>query len=1851
MKISKVLVLTLLFALMVAWLWLEKARVGPPPPLVAPMAEPQSGTIVTAAPLAEPLPETRALERWAARYAAAGQAGQAALELEGVAMARARLTALAELIHTDPEKALAQELPFAVRRALPASVQALLEERVSGRGDFQVAGLIPLQGQENAVAPVIRSVTLNGEQYQVFAFGLGAEYYSRTNFPVSGIAVPAGLAATRPKNPLFEPAKLMALRPNPARVLDAEEAAEALRGDAVCGTSGQKVGAKGTPAAVELAGDVVPFCEPQHAGVWAASVPERFHLCGVAYAGGDAGGSAAPVAGAYNAIGTKRYLFMRVKFTDGSYTISSNAAVTLLNNLSNFFATMSYGKLLVAPLGASGSAVTPELLLNHPVSYYDDAGLSKLYPDALAAAAAAGYTTANYHFPVVFTSGKPAAGYAGVAYVGTKGSHIANGYFSEKVVSHELGHNKGLYHAHYWDTDNASTIGAGTSVEYGGPYDVMGSGNYSAGHYSAGHKYVLGWITGAMAPLAPSGTTTYRLYTHDQQSVNNLISTVRASRSGKDYFVEYRSRYSSDNIRNGLVLHWCDDGGNNATTLDARPGEAGDALYIGRTFSDASAGVHITPIARGNVSPDYMDVVVTVGNASSNKAPVVIVSADDTTATTGQTVNFAAEASDANGNALAYYWEFGDGSISTANDPEVAHSFSGAGEYAVQCTVSDMRGGTARDTVIVRVGSPGTFRISGRVLDQNSQPVRGIKVSAGAKFAYTDSDGTYTIVGLAAGSYTVSCAELVSANTSFSKPFFTNPVAVGPSFSGADFLTGNGPAINYTTIVNTNAVWRYLDNGSDQGAAWRSNGFSDAAWQSGAGILGYGQSNETTVISYGPDATNKYITTYFRRAFSIPSPTNYPSYRLSVLRDDGFVAYLNGVEIWRDNMPTGIVTAATLATDQVEPDSYLSRTLVPSQFLAGNNVLAVEMHQVVGNSSDLNFDLQLSGLNAISATGQKMVYLSGPADWTTTPGPTNVNLAAVALAEGGDAVRLQFYANNVKIGEDTTAPFTFTWTNASVGTNTLKAIATFDTGVSATSAPLALVITPLPAPPIHLGVINTGAVWRYYASNAAPPGPWATVGYSDGAWAAGPAELGYGDADEATIVPAGPTNAHWITTYFRRGFHVTDPVAVTNIALTLKRDDGAVVYLNGTEIFRDGVAAGVPGPATQATNSVSGAAENEFLAFAANPALLIPGTNIVAVEIHQVTNTSSDISFDLSLDALAWTNRPRGVWLTTPGPGASYTLPATVPLGAQVVVASNAGVARVEFFAGSTKLGETTNHPYTFAWPAVTSGNFALTAVLRETSGASLTSAPVNITLRVPAPEVALISFGEAWRYLDNGSGPATNWTSLTNFDDSAWSLGVAKFGYGGDGENTVVGYGGDSGAKFITTWFRKSFVVPDPAIYDSIKLGVVRDDGVAVYLNSIEIWRNNLPAGPIASNTLALAAIGTTNEFMPVETVLTNLLRSGTNVIAVEMHQASQTSSDLGLDLALMGLFITNVTQGVFLTSPAQGERFAESAVIPLTSFAQATSAVMLVEYFANGQAIGGSTALPFPAVWTNVSPGAYALQARATLANAVTLTSPPVNIVVAPPSYASILVPAGGDWRYQDEGLDLGTEWSGFGFDDSAWSSGPARFGFGDPGMVTVLASNRADLSRIITYYLRRDVNVPGNVVVTNLQLRVLRDDGVIVYLNGHEAWRDTNMPPGAVSAATQALVAIGGAGETAWIPATLNPALLQPDQNLIAVEVHQNGTNSSDLALALELTAFGYIDNNPPPASPQIVLSAGVDGLWSFGFAGTDGRTFIVEGSTNLLHWFPVATNTVSGGRFHFEVNPAQSPRQFFRVLWMR
>ena len=170
-------------------------------------------------------------------------------------------------------------------------------------------------------------------------------------------------------------------------------------------------------------------------------------------------------------------------------------------------------------------------------------------------------------------------------------------------------------------------------------------------------------------------------------------------------------------------------------------------------------------------------------------------------------------------------------------------------------------------------------------------------------------------------------------------------------------------ANSQTSIFTYNSSWKFLDNGTNQGTTWRTTTFNDATWASGNGQLGYGDGDEATVVSYGPNANSKYITTYFRKAITIADTTQFTGYTLNIKRDDGAIVYINGTEVFRTNMPGGTVSYTTKASTAASDDGNTpqSKTLTISQLKQGSNVIAVEIHQNAGTSSDISFDMELKG--------------------------------------------------------------------------------------------------------------------------------------------------------------------------------------------------------------------------------------------------------------------------------------------------------------------------------------------------------------------------------------------------------------------------------------------------------------------------------------------------------------------------------------------------------------------------------------------------------------------------------------------------------------------------------------------------------------------------------------------------------------------------------------------------------------------------------------------------------------------------------------------------------------------------
>ncbi|MCK5000066.1 MAG: lamin tail domain-containing protein, partial [Anaerohalosphaera sp.] len=171
---------------------------------------------------------------------------------------------------------------------------------------------------------------------------------------------------------------------------------------------------------------------------------------------------------------------------------------------------------------------------------------------------------------------------------------------------------------------------------------------------------------------------------------------------------------------------------------------------------------------------------------------------------------------------------------------------------------------------------------------------------------------------------------------------------------------GNGD----NTLITKGSTWKYLDDGTDQGAAWTDLSFNDNLWKSGAAQLGYGDGDEVTVVSFGTDPNDKFVTTYFRHTFYETDALLFTDLSGWLLRDDGAIVYLNGTEIYRSNMPAGPVgylTPASNVTRGGAESTFNAITAIDTDLLvSGDNNITVEVHQQNITSSDISFDFELT---------------------------------------------------------------------------------------------------------------------------------------------------------------------------------------------------------------------------------------------------------------------------------------------------------------------------------------------------------------------------------------------------------------------------------------------------------------------------------------------------------------------------------------------------------------------------------------------------------------------------------------------------------------------------------------------------------------------------------------------------------------------------------------------------------------------------------------------------------------------------------------------------------------------------
>lgn len=538
------------------------------------------------------------------------------------------------------------------------------------------------------------------------------------------------------------------------------------------------------------------------------------------------------------------------------------------------------------------------------------------------------------------------------------------------------------------------------------------------------------------------------------------------------------------------------------------------------------------------------------------------------------------------------------------------------------------------------------------------------------------------------------------------------------------------------------------------------------------------------------------------------------------------------------------------------------------------------------------------------------VTVTNKGGWTET--------FAVALSDDTDARSLG--TNQiVNLGPQAATATTFPWStaNASWGLHSLRAVATPVAGELSLEDNTRTVLS-IVAPALTTNIYLTKSHdWRYHDRGVSLGTAWREPDYDDSAWAQGRGPLGYQDPPINTVLNyGGNANAKYPTYYFRAPFLLTTlPTVVT---MRLRRDDGAVLYVNGAEAYRTNLPAGTITYTNLALDAVSGADETTYFEAILALTNLVVGTNLMAVEIHQSAANSTDLSFDLELIGAELPSMPahdvRVLAVAAPLqalPGIATNI--TVVVTNQGDVAESFPIVLSDLTGGTTigaqqvtalAAGATARAGFTWEPPLTPWGNRVLSAVAGPVTGELNRTDNTNTLLVLVAPPLetnVLVSRTSLWRYNDTGSDLSfAPWRDAEYFDDS-WPTGRGPFGYGAE-VATTNSFGPDPNRKYPAYYYRTIFNIDVPPTW--LRLRLRCDDGAVVYHNGSEIHRVNLADGPVSYSSWASLAVEGTNAlaYFESDVPIANAV-IGPNLLAVEVHQVSASDPDLAFDAELISL------------------------------------------------------------------------------------------------------------------------------------------------------------------------------------------------------------------------------------------------------------------------------------------------------------------------------------------------------------
>ncbi len=503
-----------------------------------------------------------------------------------------------------------------------------------------------------------------------------------------------------------------------------------------------------------------------------------------------------------------------------------------------------------------------------------------------------------------------------------------------------------------------------------------------------------------------------------------------------------------------------------------------------------------------------------------------------------------------------------------------------------------------------------------------------------------------------------------------------------------------------------------------------------------------------------------------------------------------------------------------------------------------------------------------------------------------------------------------------------------------------------------------------PPPPSTVGLIALADIWRYKDTPADPGADWAAnVHPVGGDWKSGAGGIGFESGTTislGTVLNHPNSNSPYVFTYhYEREFDLSTAQLAGLQSLKLRHgfDDGAVVYLNGTEVLRVNMPAGVIDAGTLALGGLE--IDNLSADTTLPTGALLSGSNRISIEVHQEGLGSSDTVFGVELDVeIAGVDPGAGPMLSLnelpPANEASFwvelinTGPADIELAGIIISAGADPLREHQLTAGQLAPGalllidEATLGFRPADGEKLFLFDAAGTAVLdaRQVTDSLLGRAedrngawlyPSTATPGLPnvfvfnddivISEIAysppglggspgvpptfeitpLVAMGDIWRYNDADANLSADWSTASHPAGGDWKSGTGPIG----AENGLLpvplatmlsGYRSSTVTYYFETDFTVSAEVFNTA--ESLEITHQIDDGAAFYINGVRVGEFNLSSGALNPETLASPSVG--NAVIDSLEVPISSLMSGVNRLSVEVHQSSTGSSDMVFGVGL---------------------------------------------------------------------------------------------------------------------------------------------------------------------------------------------------------------------------------------------------------------------------------------------------------------------------------------------------------------